>query len=136
MTFVDSNVILDVVTGDPRHLDWSKNALAMRDLQGPLIVNDIVFAELCGRAASVEAAGEILRAGGFSHLAIPRSALFRAAYAYRLYRSRKGLRTGVLPDFFIGAHAEILGCPLLTRDTLRYRRYFPNVELIAPEPIH
>jgi predicted nucleic acid-binding protein len=39
----------------------------------------------------------------------------------------------VLPDFFIGAHAQIARLPLLTRDTRRYRSYFPEVELIAPE---
>ena len=37
-----------------------------------------------------------------------------------------------LPDFFIGAHAAILGAPLLTRDPRRYRSYFPTLELIAP----
>jgi predicted nucleic acid-binding protein len=37
-----------------------------------------------------------------------------------------------LPDFFIGAHAAVLGLPLLTRDARRYRTHFPTVELIAP----
>jgi len=43
----------------------------------------------------------------------------------------------VLPDFIIGAHAAVQGWPLLTRDTRRYRRYFPTVELISPpeEPL-
>jgi predicted nucleic acid-binding protein len=39
----------------------------------------------------------------------------------------------VLPDFFIGAHAAVIECPLLTRDAGRYRRYFPTVVLITPE---
>ncbi len=38
----------------------------------------------------------------------------------------------MLPDFFIGAHAAIAELPLLTRDTARYRTYFPSVALIAP----
>jgi hypothetical protein len=37
-----------------------------------------------------------------------------------------------LPDFFIGAHAAVLGAPLLTRDSRRYADYFPTLELIAP----
>jgi predicted nucleic acid-binding protein len=61
-----------------------------------------------------------------------RSALFLAGQAFKTYRQRGGLRTGVLPDFFIGAHAAVLGAPLITRDTARYRTYFPTVELIAP----
>jgi predicted nucleic acid-binding protein len=38
-----------------------------------------------------------------------------------------------LPDFFIGAHAEVERLPLLTRDARRYRNYFPKVTLIVPE---
>ena len=38
----------------------------------------------------------------------------------------------VLVDFLIGAHAAVIGAPLLTRDARRYRQYFPTVELITP----
>jgi len=38
---------------------------------------------------------------------------------------------GVLPDFFIGAHAVIAGAMLMTRDAARYRGYFPGIVLIA-----
>jgi len=38
----------------------------------------------------------------------------------------------VLQLLFIGAHAAVASCPLLTRDVQRYRAYFPTVELIAP----
>ncbi len=64
--------------------------------------------------------------------AIPRAALFRAGKAFRDYRRWGGGHTGVLPDFFIGAHAEVAGLRLLTRDASRYRSYFPEVALIAP----
>lgn len=43
-----------------------------------------------------------------------------------------GTKTGVLPDFFIGAHAAVSRLPLLTRDIRRYRTYFPAINLIAP----
>jgi predicted nucleic acid-binding protein len=64
---------------------------------------------------------------------ISRSALFLAGQIFKTYRRRGGPRTSVLPDFFIGAHAAVLGAPLLTRDAGRYRTYFPTVELIAPD---
>lgn len=64
---------------------------------------------------------------------IPRDALFLAGKAFRRYRTAGGARSGVLPDFFIGAHAAVLGLPLLTRDARRYRSYFPSVVLTTPE---
>ena len=136
MTLVDSNVILDLVTRDPHYLQWSKSQLVERELHGPLAINDVVFAEICGRSRNLANAESIVAAGGFVQLALPRAALFRAAQAFKLYRSRDGQRTGVLPDFFIGAHAEILGCPLLTRDRKAYRSYFPNVSLIIPPALN
>ena len=60
------------------------------------------------------------------------AALFSAGKAFQRYRSAGGVRTGVLPDFFLGAHAAVIGAPLLTRDTRRYRTYFPELTLIAP----
>jgi hypothetical protein len=58
--------------------------------------------------------------------------LFLAGKAFQTYRARGGSKTGVLPDFFIGAHAVAEGISLLTRDTRRYRSYFPTVSLITP----
>ena len=49
----------------------------------------------------------------------------------RMYRKRGGARTTPLPDFFIGAHAEVENLALLTRDVVRFRTYFPKVKLIA-----
>jgi predicted nucleic acid-binding protein len=44
-----------------------------------------------------------------------------------------GRKEGVLPDFFIGAHALVTNSPVITRDPRRYRAYFPGIELIAPD---
>lgn len=61
-----------------------------------------------------------------------KESLFVAAKVFKSYRDCGGTRTGVLPDFFIGAHAAIAKLPLLTRDAKRHATYFPAVELIAP----
>jgi hypothetical protein len=64
---------------------------------------------------------------------MPHEALFLAGKAFQRYRRAGGARTGVLADFFIGAHAAITASPLITRDMGRYRTYFPTIELITPD---
>lgn len=132
MTFVDTNVLLDLFGGELPWADWAKPRLEAAALAGPLLVNDVVYAELCPNADSPEEVDDLLARIGVDLVQTPRSALFLAAKAFAAYRRRGGARTGVLPDFFIGAHAAIVGAPLLTRDAGRYRTYFPTLELIAP----
>ena len=55
-----------------------------------------------------------------------------AGQAFRQYRLQGGTKTGVLPDFFIGAQAQTSGCTLLTRDAGRYKTHFPKIKLICP----
>lgn len=132
MTLVDTNVLLDIVTDDPRWAPWSAARLANLLTLDPVAINDVVYAELSvrfGRAEDVEAT---LDGVGIVVDPIPRDALFRAGKAFQAYRRAGGVRTGVLPDFFIGAHAMSRGWPLLTRDPGRYRTYFPTLALISP----
>jgi predicted nucleic acid-binding protein len=93
-------------------------------------INDIVYAELSVGYSRIEKLDAMIREVGLA--AIPRFALFLAGKAYQRYRSDGGLRTGVLPDFFLGAHAVISDCVLITRAAARYRTYFPGIVLIAP----
>jgi predicted nucleic acid-binding protein len=64
---------------------------------------------------------------------IPWEAAFLAGKAFLAYQRRGGARCSPLPDFFIGAHAQVAGHRLLTRDVARYRTCFPRFELIAPD---
>jgi len=133
MTFVDTNVILDLVTDDPVWAIWSRDQLRQASRSGELLINDVVYAELAARYERIEDLDEMVAGTGLDLVPIPRAALFRAGKAFHRYRLAGGPRTGVLPDFFIGAHAAVAGRPLLTRDNTRYRIYFPNLELISPQ---
>lgn len=133
MTLVDTNVLLDLVTDDPVWADWSIRQLDAAAMQGRLVINAVVYAELSVRFERVEDLEEVLDEAGITVEDIPRAALFLAGKVFLKYRAAGGSRTGVLPDFFIGAHAAVLGLPLLTRDVQRYRTYFPSLSLIAPQ---
>lgn len=134
MTLVDTNVLLDVVTDDPVWSNWSIAQLEQASLRGGLFINDVVYAELSVRYERIEALDAMLDEAGIAIAAAPRASLFLAAKAFQAYRAGGGAKTGVLPDFFIGAHAAVEARPLLTRDPKRYRTYFPRLMVIAPEP--
>ena len=133
MTLVDTNVLLDVFTEDPKWLGWSLTQLEQAAFKGSLLINDVIYAETSTRYPSIEDFEAVLVSAGITVAPISRAALFLAGKASARYRSAGGIRTGVLADFFIGAHAAVEQLPLLTRDARRYRSYFPTVELIAPE---
>lgn len=129
---IDTNVLLDLFTDDPNWSAWSAAQLDRLALMGPLLLNEIVYAELSVSFAAPDELDEALNRIAVEMAPTPRSALFLAGKAYGRYRSAGGTRTGVLADFFIGAHAAVAKLPLLTRDVRRYRTYFPTVELITP----
>ena len=132
MTFIDTNVVLDVITADPVWSGWSRGALRAAAARGPMLINDVIYAELSIRFASVDEVDQQVRQFGLAIAAAPVAALFLAGKAAERYRRSGGARTGVLPDFFIGAQALVAGHPLLTRDVRRYRTYFPALPLISP----
>jgi predicted nucleic acid-binding protein len=132
MIFVDTNVLLDLVTDDPVWADWSQQQLNAAALRDRLAINAIVYAEFSSRFTQIEDVDAMLTSAEIVVAEMPRSALFLAGQVFKTYRRRGGPRTSVLPDFFIGAHAAVLGAPMITRDAGRYRTYFPTVELIAP----
>ena len=127
---VDTNVLLDLTEKDDQWADWSQDQMNL--YVGRLVVNPIIYSELCYEAGRVEDVDAVLITLGVGFEELPRQALFLASQAFRSYRQRGGNKTSPLPDFFIGAHAAALGIPILTRDIARYRSYFPEVELICP----
>jgi predicted nucleic acid-binding protein len=133
MTLVDSNVLVDILSGDREWSKWSTDQLERRTADGPIYFNEIVYSELAVRSTSEADLDRGLNDLGLRLHPIPKGALFLAGKVFGRYKSAGGTRASNLPDFFIGAHAQIANLPLLTRDTGRYRTYFPDVELIAPQ---
>lgn len=129
---IDTNVIVDLFKADPDWMHWSATQLDLARTQQPLCVNIVVYAELCSHRQTQSQIDSFLQDMDIQIAAISTTAALAAAQAFLLYRQRGGGKTGVLPDFFIGAQAQAEGWTLLTRDAARYKTYFPDIQLICP----
>ena len=130
--FVDANVIIDILNNDEVWGDWPIAKLQECSASHDLVINPIIYAELAARYATAEELDKMMEGIELEIVDLPKEAAFLAGKAFAQYRRSGGTKTNVLSDFFIGAHAKVVGVPILTRDVRRYRRYFPDVPLIAP----
>lgn len=129
---VDANVLLDVLTDDPKWFEWSAAQLDACAASAEVCINPVIYAEVSVGFERIEQLDDALPPAVFTRLELPWEAGFLAGKAFLKYRRAKGSRTAPLPDFYIGAHAAIEGMALLTRDAARYRTYYPKLELISP----
>ena len=134
MILVDSNVLIDVIGKDPVWFDWSLDQLDGRH-QDDIAVNQMVVAEVAPRFGSLELFRQEMEALGIGFEEYGAEGAFEAGRAFISYRKNRGTSAPALPlpDFFIGGHAQMLGCAVLTRDPRFYRTYFPDVTLITPQ---
>jgi len=132
MILFDTNVLLDIATADPVWLAWSEKEFRNAAAQGPIPINPIIYAELAPAFATAADLDRWLDPSVFQRLPLPYAAGWVAAQAFLKNRRAGGAKTSPLPDFYIGAHAEVEGHTLVTRDAARYRTYFPKVALITP----
>ncbi|MGO9740084.1 MAG: type II toxin-antitoxin system VapC family toxin [Roseiarcus sp.] len=131
MTLIDSNILIDILGGDPVWSESSVRRLADCASRGALGINDIVYAELAAGFTEQELLDREIDALRLTIAPMSKGALFLAGQAFRRYRAGGGTRANVLADFFIGAHASVEGWPILTRDAKRYRTYFPSVAVLG-----
>jgi len=129
---VDSSVILDIVTEDENWFAWSAKTLADCARSNILAINPIIYAEVSIGFEKVEELDAALPSTYFRRLPLPWEAAFLAGKCFLDYRRKGGRKRSPLPDFYIGAHAEVGGMTLLTRDAARYHTHFPALRIIAP----
>lgn len=132
MLIVDTNVVIDILVDDPQWGTWSAGKLRALAQVHELLINPVIYTELSFAFSTPEALDREIAGLELVVADIPRSALFLAGKAFLHYRRRGGTKSNVLADFFVGAHAAVLPCPVLTRDPRRYRSYFGSLDLITP----
>ena len=125
-------MLLDIVTEDRNWKEWSEQQLESAKLIGSVIINPVIYSELSIAFTRIEEVEAFISDASLIVEPIPREALFMAGKSFLKYRRRDGKKHGVLPDFYIGAHAAVDKCPILTRDVKRFRTNFPTVKLITP----
>lgn len=134
-TFIDTSVLPDVLDKSAEHHSWCTDQLNTAKAVGPVIVSDAVYSEFSVSMSDEQEADKVLTELSLVRCGYSNQALFRAGRAYARYRKNKGIKLNVLPDFFIGALADVEGVLLVTRDPGKVKTYFPNVQLIAPEKV-
>jgi hypothetical protein len=101
-------------------------------------INAATLAELCVGDEDPGSVADRVRSWGVELLDIPTGIADRCATAFRLYLERRSTQTDreapatPLPDFFIGAHAEVMFWELATADEGRFKSHFPSVQLRTP----
>lgn len=137
MILLDSNVLIDVLGDEQTWRDWSIDQLSVLAADNRLAVNQIAFAEVAPKLGSPEVFNAWLSEFEIDYEPLGEDAAHCAGSAFDVYRSRRrrgeAKQGSVLPDFFIGGHALVLGATILTRDPRFYRKYFPSVPLITPD---
>ena len=139
MILLDTNLLIYSVDPESPLRTWSRNTIADAVADDGACLNAVSLAELCVGDSDPSSVAARIRSWGVGILDLPSAAAEVCARAYLAYRTRRLEESGSsaprmpLPDFFIGAHAEVMGWPLATADRRRFGTYFPEVELRAPE---
>ena len=138
MMLLDTNVLIYASDARSPHCHWARRTIADAVAGEGAAINAITLAELCVGDAEPNTVADRVRGWGVEALDIPAAAAEISARAFRSYRTRRKRTSGKdtstvpLPDFFIGAHAQIMGWTLATADEDRYRAYFPKIRLKTP----
>jgi predicted nucleic acid-binding protein len=131
VTAVDSSVLLDVLLRDELHIQKSIAALRLAHAEGSLIISETALAEICPVLAENEI-GEALSDWNLNFVPSSKESAILAGRMFSTYLERGGNRKRVIPDFLIGAHAQIHAVRLLARDKGFYRDYFRHLKLWDP----
>jgi predicted nucleic acid-binding protein len=129
---VDSSVLVDLVTGGPHA---AQSADTVRDAlhHGPVVVCDVVLAEVCTALKDGSEVLDELESAGITFSSTESKSALRAGEMQRRYRHRGGGRDRMVADFLIGAHALMQCDALITRDAGFFRDYFKGLKVIVPK---
>ncbi len=132
ITAVDTSVILDVLTEDPQFAAASEAALTTAFALGSIVVCPVVWAEVRAHFDTPQPLKELFGAAGIRFDAFDEACADLAGEHWRIYRDRGGTREHLIPDFLVGAHAQLRAQRLLARDRGFFRTCFEGLTVLDP----
>jgi predicted nucleic acid-binding protein len=132
ITAVDSSVIIDLLNEDPEFFDPSARAFSRCIQQGRVVACEIVLSEVTAFAADSQGVRDALARLQVVFSPMSEAAALSAGDAWGAYRRRGGIRSRIVADFLVGAHALHHAERLLTRDRGFYRRFFEGLQVLDP----
>jgi len=132
MIAVDSSVLIELLVGAD-HADAAETALREALALGPVVVCDVVVAEVCSSLRDGDQAMQVLEDMGITFREVERKSAIRAGEMQRRYRARGAARIRTATDFIVGAHALLQCNALITRDAEFFRDYFKGLKVIVPK---
>lgn len=139
MILLDTNVLIYAFDPSAKFHHWARGLMIDAITGEGAAVNPVIVAELCVGDSDPQTVPERLQEMGIHLLNLPSLVATSCAQAFANYLHNRRLAGEAeipkvpLPDFFIGAHALVLGMPLATADPSRYCTYFPDLRLILKE---
>ena len=152
-TALDANILLDLLIPDNPELQNAQERLGNALEAGPIVICEIVYAEISARFRSEDEIDRFLQETGVRLARCQPGTLFRAGLAWTAYLRQRSnqlqcarcgqledvqcqrcgsalrARQHLVADFLIGAHAAMQADRLLTRDRGYYGTYFPELRL-------
>jgi predicted nucleic acid-binding protein len=132
MIAVDSSVLIEILIGAAQ-AEAAEDALRAALSLGPVLVCDVVVAEVCSSLRDGDQSMQTLEDMGIRFSEVERKSAIRAGEMQRRYRARGGARQRTVPDFIVGAHALLQCSALITRDAGFFRDYFKGLKVIVPK---
>jgi predicted nucleic acid-binding protein len=132
ITAVDTNVLLDILTGTEPQASASAAALLAAQRDGAIVATDVVWAETAAWYDSIDAHATAMSDLGVVYDAPGEAAAAMGGRIWHAYRSAGGARSRLVADFLVGAHAMSQADRLLTRDRGFFRAYFEDLAVIDP----
>jgi predicted nucleic acid-binding protein len=133
MIALDSSVLIDVLTSDPKYGEASAAKLESAMERDDIVVCDVVLAEVAARVHPVDDLMDAIADMGLNFSPVSEQAAIRAGIMQRRFRERGGKRSDrMVADFLVGAHALMHCNALITRDNGFFRDYFKGLKIINP----